>query len=229
VSYKSIERLYSDEEVKAALHNLFILLLKEEGTSGHFAGDGTGYSLSVEEHYRSEPHKEGKRYLYSLRIIDIETSMYAGVGFSEISEMDAYNKAIKLMEKIGVEIDSIALDKYYSSRKVIEQFGRKVSVFVMPKKNISKIGIRWSNIFRKIAADPVAFLSRYFMRNLSESGFSSDKRRFGGLIRQRKEDRQETALLLDSAESKQLLRGNSLSQFSIALLHNLYAIRIKPN
>ncbi|MCK5458322.1 MAG: ISNCY family transposase, partial [Thermoplasmatales archaeon] len=29
VSYKSIERLYSDEEVKTVLHNLFILLLKE--------------------------------------------------------------------------------------------------------------------------------------------------------------------------------------------------------
>lgn len=30
VSYKYIERLYSDPEVKLALHNLFVLLLKEE-------------------------------------------------------------------------------------------------------------------------------------------------------------------------------------------------------
>jgi len=51
VSYKTIERLYSDEGVKAALHNLFVLLIDEEGTSGRFAGDGSGYSLSVEEHY----------------------------------------------------------------------------------------------------------------------------------------------------------------------------------
>ena len=34
VSYKYIERLYSDPEVKLALHNLFVLLLKEEGKSG---------------------------------------------------------------------------------------------------------------------------------------------------------------------------------------------------
>jgi hypothetical protein len=34
VSYKYIERLYSDPEVKLALHNIFVLLLKEEGTSG---------------------------------------------------------------------------------------------------------------------------------------------------------------------------------------------------
>lgn len=210
VSYKTIERLYSDEEVKAALHNLFVLLIGEEGTSGRFAGDGSGYSLSVEEHYRTEPQKEGKKYLYTLRIIDIETNMYVGIGFSKTSEMDAYTKATRLMEKIGIRIDSIALDKYYSSRKVIELFGKNVSVFVIPKKNISEIGVRWAKIFRKIAEDPVAFLSHYFMRNLSESGFSSDKRRFGGLIRQRREDRQEMAL------------------FSIAVWHNLYAIRVRP-
>jgi len=33
VSYKYIERLYSDPEVKLALHNLFVLLLKDEGAS----------------------------------------------------------------------------------------------------------------------------------------------------------------------------------------------------
>lgn len=60
VSYKSIERLYSDEEVKAVLHNLFILLLKDEGISGDFSGDGTGYSLSVTKHYNNpEKKREG--------------------------------------------------------------------------------------------------------------------------------------------------------------------------
>lgn len=34
VSYKTVERLYSDEEVMMVLHNLFILLLEEEGVSG---------------------------------------------------------------------------------------------------------------------------------------------------------------------------------------------------
>ena len=210
VSYKTVERLYSDEEVKAALHNLFVLLIEEEGSSGNFSGDGSGYSLSVEEHYRKEPIKEGKKYLYVLRIIDIETNLYVGIGFSNISEMGAYNKAMALMKKISVDVDSISLDKYYSSRKVIEAFGKKVSLFVLPRENLSNIGVRWSSIFRRIAEDPFGFLSRYFMRNLSESAYSADKRRFGGLIRQRREDRQEMAL------------------FSIAVWHNIYAIRVKP-
>lgn len=209
VSYKYIERLYSDEEVKLVLHNLFLLLLKEEGISGNFSGDGSGYTLSVEKHYKTDPAKRGKKYLYVFKTIDLETGMYVAFGFSKVSEKDAFDKAMKMLRHNDIEINSISLDRYYSSRKVLELFGRKVSVFVIPKKNISKIGIKWSNIFRRIAEDPIAYLSRYFLRNLNESGFSSDKRRFGDLIRQRREDRQETAL------------------FSIAVLHNVYAIRVK--
>jgi transposase len=68
VSYKCIERLYSDPEVKLALHNVFVLLFKEEGTTGDLAGDGTGYSVRVESHYRTEktPKKRGKKYLHFL-------------------------------------------------------------------------------------------------------------------------------------------------------------------
>jgi len=62
VSYKSIERLYSDEEVKLVLHNLFLPLLQDEGVSGNFSGDGTGYSLAIEKHYRSNPKKKSKDY-----------------------------------------------------------------------------------------------------------------------------------------------------------------------
>jgi len=64
VSYKYIERLYSDQEVKLTLHNVFVLLLKEEGTTGDLAGDGTGYSVRVESHYRTDPKKRGKKYLH---------------------------------------------------------------------------------------------------------------------------------------------------------------------
>ena len=57
VSYKYIERLYSDPEVKLALHNVFVLLLKDEGTSGDLAGDGTGYSVSRGKSLPQGPQK----------------------------------------------------------------------------------------------------------------------------------------------------------------------------
>jgi transposase len=80
---------------------------------------------------------------------------------------------------------------------------------LIPKKNIARIGV-WADILTKIMASPVDFLSEYFHRNVCESGFSADKGRFGRTIRQKREDRQQTAL------------------FSNVFFHNLYAIRINP-
>ncbi|MBI5332101.1 MAG: hypothetical protein HZB65_00860 [Candidatus Aenigmarchaeota archaeon] len=55
VSYKTVERLYSDPEVDMALHNLHILILKKKGINNVDAsGDGTGYSLTVKKHYSTE-------------------------------------------------------------------------------------------------------------------------------------------------------------------------------
>ena len=52
-------------------------------------------------------------------------------------------------------------------------------------------------------------MKRYFKRNLSEPGFSVDKRRFEWLIRQKREDRRENALL------------------AVEPWHNLFAIRVR--
>ncbi len=210
VSYKTVERLYSDDEVKLVLHNLFILLLREEGVSGNFSGDGTGYSLAVTKHYASNAKKRGKDYRYAFRLIDLDTGMYVAFGYSNRSEMDAFNKAMTMIKELGISIDSVTLDKYYSSRKVLRMFGSNTSVFVIPKKNIARLGFEWVRVIKRIMLCPYLFLTSYFRRNLSEAGFSSDKRRFGWMIRQRREDRQETAM------------------FSIALLHNIFFVRVRP-
>ena len=210
VSYKSIERLYSDPEVKTVLHNLFILLLRDEGVSGDFSGDGTGYSLSVTKHYRTDVSKKGHGYLYVFRVIDIDTGFYVAVGYSNISEMEAFHKAMTMLRELGISVDSLSLDKYYSSRAVIKLFGEETALYLIPKKNIARVGLEWSRVLRRVLEDPYLFLKGYFLRNLSESGFSADKRRFGGLVRQKREDRREMAL------------------FSIAFLHNIFTVRIRP-
>ena len=210
VSYKSIERLYSDPEVKTVLHNLFILLLRDEGVSGDFSGDGTGYSLSVTKHYRTDVSKKGRGYLYVFRVIDIDTGFYVAVGYSNSSEMEAFHRAMTMLVELGIPVDSMALDKYYSSRTVIRLFGEETALYLIPKKNIARVGLEWSRVLRRVLEDPYLFLKGYFLRGLSESGFSADKRRFGGLVRQKREDRREMAL------------------FSIAFLHNIFTVRIRP-
>ena len=207
-NYKYIERLYSDEHVKTVLHNLFILLVRDEGVSGDLSGDGTGYSLTVTKHYRTSPKKKGKEYLYSFRIIDVDTGLYVAYGYSKNSEMDAFNKAMKMLRTMGIPIDSMSLDKYFSSRKVLRLFGKKTALFLIPKKNMVNLGIEWTRIIRRMIEDPYLFLKNYYLRNLSETGFSADKRRFGGVIRQKRVDRQEMALM------------------SIAFLHNVFTVRV---
>lgn len=141
VSYKTIERLYSDKEVRLALHSLFVLLLKDEEISNEFAGDGTGYSLTITKHYASNPKKRGKDYRYVFRLIDLNAGMYVGFGYSSKSEKEAFEKAMEIAKELGISINAISLDKYYSSRKVLRLFGGKTALYLIPKKNISRIGL----------------------------------------------------------------------------------------
>jgi transposase len=172
------------------------------------AGDGTGYSVSVESHYRNDQKKYGKKFVRFFSLIDLACGMYVGCGVSWLSEWGAFSKAVVMLRRIGAKVKSVRLDKYFSTRTVIKLFGKTVSLFLIPKKNIAKVGT-WADILTRMMASPVDFLSEYFHRNVCESGFSADKGRFGRVIRQRV-NRQETAL------------------FSNAFLHNLYAIRINP-
>lgn len=209
VSYKTIERLYSDEEVKLVLWNLHSILI-EESQPENLSGDGTGYSISIKNHYRSDPKKKAKKFRYVFRIIDLDSGMYIAYGYSHKSEMDAFKKAMKMLLMLNVIPNSIRLDKYYSSRKIIRMFDEKTTIFLIPKKNTRKFGNEWARIINRCLMDPLEYANQYYKRNLSESGFSADKRRFGWHIRQIREDRRENAL------------------FTIGILHNIFSVRMKP-
>jgi transposase len=71
--------------------------------------------------------------------------MYVGCGVSRMSEWDAFSKAVAMIRQVGVVVKSMRLDKYFSTRKVIRMFDRSVSLFLIPKKNIAKVGA-WANI-----------------------------------------------------------------------------------
>lgn len=208
VGYKTIERLYSDEVVELVLHNLFVTMLEETGVSGQFAGDGTGYSLEADAHYRSAPGKSDPGYRYVFRLVDLETGMYVGYGYSDTSEKAAFRKAIRFVERAEFPMESIRLDKYYSSRKNLRELGEEVEAFVIPKENLASFGTEWRQVFERIAADPAAYLEEYYRRELTESYFAADKERFGRKIHQLREDRREMATM------------------ALAVLHNLFSVRV---
>jgi transposase len=211
VSYKTVERLYSDEEVLLVLQNMHALLLKKKGVEhADCSGDGTGYSLTVRKHYateaqkrkngvksrkRSSKKKEKMQFIYSFALMDLDTRIYIGHGTSFKSEKDAFLKAIEMATATG--INSLRLDQYFSGQscvKLIEEKFGDVAVYLIPKKNATVRGPwEWKRMLLRFVKDTRGYLHEYFKRNQSESGFSEDKRRFGWKIAQRREDRVDTA------------------------------------
>ncbi len=218
VSYKTVERLYSDEEVLMVLHNMHMLLLKTKGVEdSDCSGDGTGYSLTIKKHYASEAQRlkdkakksgvksagkkakkpsKKKEFIYSFKLMDLDTRMYIAYGTSFLSEKDAFLKAIEMAQASGVK--SMRLDRYYSAQEYVklmeEKFGKDVKIYLIPKKNATVKGPwKWKRMLQRFVTNTHSYLREYFRRNQSESGISEDKRRFGWQIAQRREDRIDTA------------------------------------
>ena len=218
VSYKTIERLYSDEEVIMAVHNLHTLILgKKDITNSNATGDGTGYSLTVKKNYESyaqklkdhakenpgnREEKDGKKseshkkrlFAYSFAIMDLKSRMYIAFGSSMKSERSAYDRAMKLLSSTGIEMDSIRLDRYYSTPSYVDNLG-ETKVFVIPKKNSTLNGsLKWKNAMKDFVENTMPYLEQYHQRSNSESGFAADKKMLGWNIAQRRDDRIDGAL-----------------------------------
>jgi transposase len=218
VSYKTIERLYSDQEVLLALHNLHILMLKKKGIKeADCGGDGTGYGLTVKKHYASEAQKlkdkikENKvqkkkskehkktQFIFSFTLIDIETRMYIAYGSSFKSEKEAFLDAVVMLRNVDVNINSLRLDRYYQQAyvKLLEKELGKVKFYIIPKKNATIRGSwEWKRMLSRFVEDTKTFLQEYFQRNQSESGIAEDKKRTGWRLGQKREDRIDTANIL---------------------------------
>ena len=101
ISYKTVERLYSDPDVFVLLYNLLSKTVK--GFKVDAAMDGTGYSLVVSRHYRTEREtagegvKEGEDFGYSFLIIDLDRNLSGAFGYSPQSAREDYEMALKAL------------------------------------------------------------------------------------------------------------------------------------
>lgn len=207
ISYKTIERKYSDPLVQIAIYNLHRLLLKKKGiNSVELCGDGTGYSVHISEHYatiaqkRKEKSKENtgtQKFVYSFAIMDLKSRLYVAFGLSLKSEKEAFLEAIKELKLAGFNVLSLRLDRYFSCEvyaELIEKEFGKVTLYLIPKTNIAHLGLGiWQDNAVRFVDDIFKFLKEYFKRNQSESGFSEDKKRTGWKMPQKMPDRIHTA------------------------------------
>ena len=214
VSYKTVERLYSDELVQCVLHNMHQLILKRKKVEKpDCAGDGTGYTLTIKKHYATEAtkrkekakKKDGRKKKhqissYTFTLLDLDTRLYLAYGTSLKSEKDAYNQAMTMAEKLNIAPESLRLDKYYSNQKDVKKLHEKfpdITFYLIPKINATVRGTwKWKQIIQDFIENTLAYLHQYYRRNQSESAYSEDKRRFGHYIPQKLPYRINTAQLL---------------------------------
>jgi len=207
ISYKTVERLYSDSILELALFNLLILSLKKRGVKEIDAcGDATGYSLTITQHYSSyvkklkdkakEQNSNKKLFVYNFALMDLKRKMYICFGSSLKSEKEAFDKAMQMLRNVDVKIKSIRLDRYYSCPVYVNQF-RESKVYIIPKKTVNlEHGAKWTETMGEFLFDTVKYLEEYFKRNNSESGWASDKKMFGWKISQKRYDRMDMALFV---------------------------------
>jgi len=128
--------------------------------------------------------------------MDLDTRMYVGYGTSMKSEKEAFDEATKMLKEIGIIVDSVRLDKYYSNRKIIKKFGKNTKFYLIPKSNAAIRGSpEWKRMLKNFIYNIFPYLGEYYKRNNSETGFSTDKRMCGWKIWQRRPDRIHGALM----------------------------------
>jgi transposase len=208
VSYKSIERLYSDERVIMALYNLHTIMLRRKGLEQSDAtGDGTGYSLTITKHYQSvvqrmrdgakeqaEGESRKKCFVFTFRLMDLGTRMYIAYGNSMRSEKDAFERAMVMLKSTDVRMNSIRLDRYYSRPSYVNEFG-DTDVYVIPKKNSTLNGpIKWRETMMNFVLNTSRYMEEYHKRSNSESAFSADKKMLGWNVSQKRYERIDCAL-----------------------------------
>jgi len=212
ISYKTVERLYSDELVMMALHNLHVLLLKKGIKESDATGDGTGYSLTVKKNYESyaqelkdkakENRNEGddndkgkqsakKAFAYSFRLMDLKTKMYIAFGSSMKSEKEAFDRAINFIKTVDVKLKSVRLDRYYSESSYVSRFASDTAVYIIKNDATLNESQKWKDTMREFVIDTYQYLKEYYKRENSEA---TDKKLFGLEIAQRREDRIDSAL-----------------------------------
>ncbi|MBW6462332.1 MAG: hypothetical protein K0B07_04770 [DPANN group archaeon] len=220
ISYKTVERIYDDEQVKLVLFNLHSILLNDLNIKKpDTCGDGTGYLLTIKEHYASSAQKlkeDGKKttkkrkVFFTFALMDVEKRLYIAYGTSFKSEKDAYNQAIEMLNHLDIDLNSIRLDRYYSRQSTVKFFTEQfedIKCYLIPKKNVTVKGnFDWKRMLEQFINDTQNYLGEYFKRNQSESGFSEDKRRFGWRIPQKLPNRSD------------------ISYFVIIAWHNLFWI-----
>jgi len=106
------------------------------------------------------------KFVYSFALIDIKGRMYIGYSTSFKNEKESFERALALVRKNGIKVNSLRLDRYYSREAYVnicqEALGN-VKMYMIPKKNIASLGVgEWCRMIYAFVEETKTFLREYF-------------------------------------------------------------------
>jgi transposase len=215
-SYKTIERAYSQPDVLEALHAILEITNRPVGgLEQTFAADGSGFSMSVIQHYRSARERQRRTaleipppnehgWVFNLANVGIRFGLIAGW----TSWVDRGGKEVAHFPGVFAQTHArhptmqVQLgDGAYSARWVVAMAAEVgVSCRFLPRRDVTFMGrgasMAWGQSLLQLLKDPQGWLSDYHERSKVEVGWSALKSRHPGKIRKRKVERQVTEATL---------------------------------
>ena len=207
-SYKTIERGYDKEAVNEILDEVMDLSNEPiEGKETTFSIDGSGTPTNVRQNYsddrkrqngkskkaKNDAFPKGDRdYVYAVAVIGTRYkifSSYQNTSRHDISELAFVDKAVAETKVLHPEMDMLCGDGYFANRNVCKTLqDHGVTPRLLPRRNATtkrKGVFSWTQMVMELMKDPQQWLSEYYKREASETGFSMLKLRNPGPLKKR--------------------------------------------
>jgi len=185
-SYKTIERAYSDMEVRALLEEVFELThVPIRDLEHEFGPDGTGLSTSSKQNYEVDRAKDqtGKGYEKIVVMVGLKYKLISSFKYAAKPtdhESPYFESLLRETAKRYGRVGLVAGDAAFLSRRncdLVVSMGGVARFY--PKKGSTlrqKGSFAWRRMLEDLVADPQKWLEEYHRRSNVEGCFSTLKR-----------------------------------------------------
>ena len=217
-SYKTLERGYDDERVKRILDEVFRLTNEPVKMLETLSSvDGSGYPTSHKTNYSNDREKQRSKksesdkfalskkhdYVYNSAVIGTTYEIYSAWVPStdhSVGELSLFPETFEMCQQNAPETKIFLGDGLYAVRDIVQAVATAEMIpITLPRRDTAfkkKGCMAWIKLLEKIVDNPQAFLRIYHNRSISETGFSTDKRKNTRPILKRLGKRKETESFL---------------------------------
>lgn len=217
-SYKTLERGYDDEQVRKILEEVFRLTNEPVKMLETMSSvDGSGYPTSHKTNYSNDREEQRSKksgsnkfasnkkhdYVYNSAVIGTTYEIYSAWVPStdhSVGELSLFPETFEMCLQNAPETKIFLGDGLYAVRNIVQAIANaNMTPITLPRRDtvFKKKGyMAWIKLLEKIVDDPQAFLRTFHNRSISETGYSTDKRKNTRPILKRLGKRKETESFL---------------------------------